>query len=122
VAVDAHTDFRMWDERRCSRWHRWVMVGEAVAIDRGSIRQEPNGTSMFVLATTPQASKQRAQTAVAGSAPSARRKPLNDAVAALSAKTYVPPSSQRLGLFLSDSCLPAVQTRGPLPFAAASAS
>lgn len=47
---------------------------------------------------------------------------LNDAVAALSAKTYVPPSSQRLGLFPSDSWLPAVQTRGPLPFAAASAS
>ena len=79
---------------------------------RGSIRQEPNGTWMFVLDTTPPGSKQRAQTRRRGFRTKRdTQAALNDAVAALSAKTYVPPSRQRLGLFLSDSWLPAVEAR-----------
>src|SRR5450631_3038567 len=89
----------------------WPMasVGEG---RRGSIRQEPNGTWMFVLDTTPPGSKQRAQTHRRGFRTKRETQAaLNDAVAALSANTYVPPSRQRLGRFLSDSWLPAVETR-----------
>lgn len=79
---------------------------------RGSIRQEPNGTWMFVLDTTPPGSKQRAQTRRRGFRTKREAQAaLNDAVAALSAKTYVPPSRQLLGVFLSDSWLAAVETR-----------
>lgn len=77
---------------------------------------------MFVLDTTPPGSKQRADRYRGFRTKRETQAALNDAVAALSSKTYVPPSSQRLCMFLSDSWLPAVQTRGPLPVAAANAS